>query len=142
MSLVDTLPPSYYSASSSTASVDLLPPYTRTAVSTRAPSFDTADSNADVSSGLSASSSHYITSSNRIRLDLGPRSNGATGLPMYGRQGIVEGVMEVNNSDFKHVDKIQLTVSISHLKSILNPIGRLIFLNFFRNSFMVPLKRT
>lgn len=102
------LPPTYSS--------DELPDYSQSLKLERIPAYSalTLTSSSNESSTRSASpmptqqSGKHVFSSKHLGLDLGPRK-WATKLPTYGRNGLVQGHVEVKT--FKHVDRVELTVS-------------------------------
>lgn len=101
------LPPTYSS--------DELPQYSQSLERSPAYSVLTLMSSNDGSSARSQSpmpsapSGKHVFSSKRLSLDLGPRQ-WATKLPTYGRNGLIEGHVEIK--DFKHVERVELTVSL------------------------------
>jgi hypothetical protein len=106
------LPPTYSS--------DELPDYSQSLELERSPAYSaltltstrsSTSSPARPESRLQAlQTGRFVFSSKRLTLDLGQR-RWATKLPAYGRNALVEGNVEVKT--FKHVDRVELTVSIS-----------------------------
>ncbi|CAE6425190.1 unnamed protein product [Rhizoctonia solani] len=125
MSSIPPLPPSY--------STEELPDYRTSLSLERSPVYTELSLTSTRTSSTSASSDgqpklipsgHLSFSSKRLTLDLGPRI-WAPSLPVYGRNGLIEGHVEIKN--FKHVDRVELTLSgivLSYIVSNGNPTLR------------------
>ncbi|CAE6411580.1 unnamed protein product [Rhizoctonia solani] len=125
MSSIPTLPPSY--------STDELPDYRTSLSLERSPAYTELSLTSTSTSSTSTSSDsqpklipsgRLSYSSKRLTLDLGPRL-WSPRLPVYGRNGLVEGNVEINN--FKHVNRVELTLTgvvLTYLVSAGNPTLR------------------
>ncbi|CAE6475644.1 unnamed protein product [Rhizoctonia solani] len=125
MSSIPAFPPSY--------STDELPDYRTSLSLERSPAYTELSLMSTRTSSTSTSSdsqpklipsSRLSYSSKRLALDLGPRI-WSPHLPVYGRNGLVEGHVEIKN--FKHVNRIELTLTgvvLAYLVSGGNPTLR------------------
>ncbi|KAG8745745.1 hypothetical protein FRC12_014474 [Ceratobasidium sp. 428] len=110
--MTSVLPPTYSS--------DELPNYSQSLEIERSPAYSALTLTSSGSSTSSptlfnelplpatAESGKYVFSSKRLMLDLGQRL-WSTKLPTYGRNALIEG--RVGIKTFKHVDRVELTVS-------------------------------
>ncbi|KAF8706625.1 Acid protease, partial [Rhizoctonia solani] len=125
MSSNPSLPPSY--------STDELPDYRTSLSLERSPAYTELSLTSTRTSSTSVSSDggpklipsgRLSYASKRLTLDLGPRI-WAPLLPVYGRNGLIEGHVEIKN--FKHVNRVELTLSgvvLSYMVSNGNPTLR------------------
>ncbi|CAE6415017.1 unnamed protein product [Rhizoctonia solani] len=126
MSSIPALPPSY-------STEELLPDYRTSLSLERSPAYTELSLTSTRTSSTSTSSDsqpklipsgRLSYSSKRLALDLGPRI-WAPHLPVYGRNSLIEGHVEIKN--FKHVNRVELTLTgavLSYMTSNGNPTLR------------------